>query len=142
MFKKIKTQPILSIIIVIEFFILLSIGLNLYEELSINKQRISDNNIVDVSDKYEDLKLNISWDDVEISKSESYYDDFYIMYVKNKNDRYEKKYLLYKPEFIKDNKPYLPNFKEDVVQKAEIKNIVIVNNGKQTGAHKGKIYFY
>ena len=68
MFKKNQTQPILSIIIVIEFFILLSIGLNLYEELSINQQRISDNNIVDVSDKYEDLKLNISWDDVEISK--------------------------------------------------------------------------
>ena len=70
-------------------------------------------------------------------------DDTYIITLRNKNDRFKtKEYYIYKPEFIKDNKPYKPDLNKDVIEKVEIKDIVLVDNSGQKGAYQAKIYFY
>lgn len=102
--------------------------------------------VIEINKQYENLNLNRRENDIKINQNKLFNlgnDDTYIITLRNKNDRFKtKEYYIYKPEFIKDNKPYKPDLNKDVIEKVEIKDIVLVDNSGQKGAYQAKIYFY
>lgn len=103
--------------------------------------------VIEINKQYENLNLNRRENDVEFKNNNLFnldkYKDTYILTLRKKDKSVKtEEYYIYKPEFIKDNKSYKPDLNKDVIEKVEIKDIVLVDNSGQKGAYQAKIYFY
>ena len=103
--------------------------------------------VIEINNQYDNLNLNRRENDVEFKDNNLFnldkHKDTYILTLRNKHNSFKtEEYYIYKPEFIKDNNPYKPDLNKDVIEKVEIKDIVLVDNSGQKGAYMAKIYFY
>ena len=147
--KNIKILPICIVSILLILF-------SLYK-LDFIKSNSSTYKFLDiVNAKYETFDLNRIENDIKIEKNKYVNllgyniscnpdlipEQTYILYMKNRNIEHIDMKYIYRPEFLKDDKPFTPDLKKDVIKKVELKDIVIMENGNKKNAITARIYFY
>lgn len=147
--KNIKILPICIVSILLILF-------SLYK-LDFIKSNSSTYKFLDIYNaKYETFDLNRMENDIKIEKNKYVNllgyniscnpdlipEQTYILYMKNRNIEHIDMKYIYRPEFLKDDKPFTPDLKKDVIKKIELKDIVIMENGNKKNVATARIYFY